>query len=458
MSTKPMIWADPGYDPATDPLMGAAPAAADAGPPPMPAIRMGGGAPPVFAPGPAPVVSRIPTSLEQEQTVDQQKLNDLRTHDTYDFSQHGKLRNIGHVLSKIGNIAGDIFAPATMANIPGTDLNRQVQEGSLSSRLQALAAEQSENEARDAGTASTRQKTGAAPLKDEDAHNESSALTRKANDQAQALEDTPAPEPSLATGYAHAVNEAIKAGRDPSTDPIVQHLSDAITALQKQGPPGTKVIQRQVNGKPHNELIDERSGADIKDLGESGEKPPSVNVNAAENRQFQEQERGRGLLDKAEAAYRTAQQGANTMRDMVASADAGNKMSAQVLPLEGALAITTAQGVHRINRTEVDQYAGAGNLYDKIAGELGKVASGQPIPPNIRNDIRKLTDIQEKGAYQTYKGAFDSATRRYGLKDEQALPGPGGGAGVQTFTDNGVTYHIPEEHVADFKKDHPNAR
>ena len=54
--------------------------------------------------------------------------------------------------------------------------------------------------------------------------------------------------PALATAYAHAVNQAIKEGRDPATDPIVMHLSDAITGLQKQTtpPPGTKVIQKNV--------------------------------------------------------------------------------------------------------------------------------------------------------------------------------------------------------------------
>jgi hypothetical protein len=170
MTAKPQIFVDPGYDPASDPLAAlsggsasAAPAA-DAGPPPMPKISMGSGAPaPVFAPGPAPQVSRMLSPIEQEEGVDNQKLQDLHKHDSYDFSQHSKLRNVGHVLSKIGNVAGDIFAPATMANISGTDLNRQVQEGSLSSRLQALAAEQSENEARDAGTAETKQKTAGLP-------------------------------------------------------------------------------------------------------------------------------------------------------------------------------------------------------------------------------------------------------------------------------------------------------
>ncbi len=47
----------------------------------------------------------------------------------------GLLGKIGHVAAKVGNIAGDIVAPGTMANIPGTELNRQMREGALKEEL-----------------------------------------------------------------------------------------------------------------------------------------------------------------------------------------------------------------------------------------------------------------------------------------------------------------------------------
>jgi hypothetical protein len=53
---------------------------------------------------------------------------------------------IEHVLSKIGNIAGDVADPAAMARIPGTDLNRQAQEKQLGAQ-QELAG-QRETQAR----------------------------------------------------------------------------------------------------------------------------------------------------------------------------------------------------------------------------------------------------------------------------------------------------------------------
>ena len=51
---------------------------------------------------------------------------------------------IAHVLSKVGNIAGDIFAPATMAMIPGTDLNRKVDENNIAHELNSTIGEESQ--------------------------------------------------------------------------------------------------------------------------------------------------------------------------------------------------------------------------------------------------------------------------------------------------------------------------
>jgi hypothetical protein len=156
--------------------------------------------------------------------------------------------------------------------------------------------------------------------------------------------------------------------------------------------------------------------------------------NKDEQQNFQLSEAGRKRLDKAEDDYRTAAQGADTMRGMLAQAKIGNKMSAQMLPLEGALEITTAQGVKRINRTEVDQYAGAGNLFDRVSGEIGKLKSGEPIPANIRNDIGKLVDMQQGAAYQKYRDGYDSAVKRYKLSDEDPLDAPAG------FVPRGATH------------------
>jgi hypothetical protein len=63
--------------------------------------------------------------------------------------------------------------------------------------------------------------------------------------------------------------------------------------------------------------------------------------------------------EKAGNDYLTAKQAADNMADFLDAARSGNKTAVKIVPLQGALEITTAQGVHRINRTEVDQYGGA---------------------------------------------------------------------------------------------------
>ena len=49
----------------------------------------------------------------------------------------GVLGKVAHVAAKIGNIAGDIVAPSTLALIPGTELNRQARRGALGSAISA---------------------------------------------------------------------------------------------------------------------------------------------------------------------------------------------------------------------------------------------------------------------------------------------------------------------------------
>lgn len=252
----------------------------DAGAAPAPVAISGmGGTAPVFAPTPAPQVARMPTVGEQQIANDQQQLQKVRWNQANPWgtadNHPGTMGKIAHVLSVAGNIAGDIFAPATMMSIPGTELNEKMNENQLTHRLNSEVAQNSENEARD-------QQTAEAPQRAVDAHNQSSALTRHANDEADALENAPAPETPLATAYAHAVNQAIKEGRDPAQDPIVAHLSDAITNLQKQpAEPGVGKTTdlKGPDGKVHTMGYDSQSGKYDIDEGESGFKPQVVNVN-----------------------------------------------------------------------------------------------------------------------------------------------------------------------------------
>lgn len=73
-------------------------------------------------------------------------------------SEHpGFLGKVAHGLAKAGNIAGDVFAPATMALIPGTDLNKRVQEAS-----DVAGLEKAQQEERLGGEAKSKEELEAA--------------------------------------------------------------------------------------------------------------------------------------------------------------------------------------------------------------------------------------------------------------------------------------------------------
>src|SRR5437899_8285665 len=74
-----------------------------------------------------------------------ERIEDQKAHPWGSEENHpGRLGKIGHVLAKIGNIAGDVIDPAAMAIIPGTELHRGVEEAGAEKRLGAAETRESE--------------------------------------------------------------------------------------------------------------------------------------------------------------------------------------------------------------------------------------------------------------------------------------------------------------------------
>jgi hypothetical protein len=82
----------------------------------------------------------------------------------------GKWGHALHALSVAGQIAGDIFAPNIMAEIPGTQLNRQVQEQGYSNEINREQQLMSENQERDAQTQGKQIDNANAPQREADQH------------------------------------------------------------------------------------------------------------------------------------------------------------------------------------------------------------------------------------------------------------------------------------------------
>ena len=161
----------------------------------------------------------------------------------------------------------------------------------------------------------------------------------------------------------------------------------------------------------------------------------ATNARLATTESFQEAQAGRTELNKAEDTLGKAQAQAQTFRDVVASAQAGNKYAASQQALEGALSTIRSAGLSRINQTEIGASQGAGDLWDRIQGWLGKADAGQPVPPDIQQAMLQYANVLEQGAYSQYSDKFDQTVKRYPLPNEQKLPAPvAAGAPAQTRT------------------------
>jgi hypothetical protein len=118
---------------------------------------------------------------------------------------------IAHVLSKVGNIAGDIFAPATMAMIPGTDLNRKVDEKNIAHELNSTIGEESQQALQGAQTGHANAETnelqeGKVPLEQARADQAAGANDTKsdiATQHNQTLEDIASMHQATQRAFQH---------------------------------------------------------------------------------------------------------------------------------------------------------------------------------------------------------------------------------------------------------------
>jgi len=106
-----------------------------------------------------------------------------------DISAHpGPLGKIGHVLGAIGNIAGDIAVPRAMENIPGTQLNRRIQEAGNKQGFEKAQVEQNQGTEAAADTARAKAEQENADTEKEKAENPPAKPTKEGNPEQQAYD------------------------------------------------------------------------------------------------------------------------------------------------------------------------------------------------------------------------------------------------------------------------------
>jgi hypothetical protein len=407
-----------GQNPPVDPGIGATPKIGPlpkpenpSPPPSLAPIKMVPDSPiPTLTPS-APNVSPMKLGTTQGDTLHRQQIlgkgpavdNIYHNITGSDFGQNhpvlGKILGVaGEVGGKIGDTLSNAF-PGIGREIPGTTQNYNQQLGRANTALT-----QDETNAKDeAQTANLNASAGKTNAETPEVQPEAEARiglqkvqtdetkteTNEKNDSLQ--------NPSIIVGHAHAVDKAIREGRDPSQDPIVQAYENRIIALQpKQNLPAQapKTIQVEKNGKPHQMAWNPATGKYDLDQGESGEKPPTVNVNAGtaaldrETKQFGSPHQK--SIDAASAQLEKIEDARNMIN--------GNAES-QALGVPKVLtALVGGQGTGvRITTPELNAIAKARGLSGDVEGTLNKWAGQGALTKTQQQQLTSiLNDVQQR--------------------------------------------------------------
>ncbi len=132
------------------------------------------------------------------------------------------------------------------------------------------------------------------------------------------------------------------------------------------------------------------------------------------------------IVKTVDTPYLAARSSADTLRDVVKSAQGGNMIAGSLQSLETTMAALRAQGFNRINTVEIGSTANAGSLWDHLQNWFGKAKDGQPIDPAIQKDMLEFADLLDKSAYKKYGDAHEAVNQVYQTKIPRSFPPPSG--------------------------------
>lgn len=375
---------------------------------------------PQLGSGLRPLVSATPSFNQSQESHLQQQIQDYQAKQQQ--KPQGFWQNVGHIASKIGNIAGDIVAPSVMMNIPGTDLHNEIAQSGRFHHLAALQDQDrqqsqvdSQNALRGAQTAGAQEETAEAPQKANDAHDLSQAnagnLTSETDER-----DNPHPQYEVHDTQAGPLFVNKATGQ-------AQHLSVNGTPV---GPKiATKTVQLQIGGKDHQVLINDTDGTVIKDLGVGGIKPPTTNINSgtwtlgedpttgapkmfnSKTGEMKDAPQGmakQGTFEKGNEKVQNIVQGAAMAHQLQSEAEKGNAEADPALALQFFKTIKGPDGTGiRFTQTEQNLILGSRNAAGDLEAIGQKViGGGQKFSPEQRNNVVKIIDLYAQAAQRQH--------------------------------------------------------
>jgi len=234
------------------------------------------------------------------------------------------------------------------------------------------------------------------------------ADTEEAQARAEALRHPPAkqgatPEETTLHDLMTGANGGPRV--NPATGKPYNYLEalDAVNKTKQEGKPDqTDKVVRIVGSVPHEILIDKRTGADIKDLGQTklpGEAPATKEAAQVERE-------SRQAIRKASEQYRDTQKSVGQLSQAIDGASDGNGLLTSFVPTMEVLGINAANGVHRISPAEAQAAQLPGGWAERFNAWFDKASTGK-VSPELKTEGKQLAQILAKTSYQKYKSVYE---------------------------------------------------
>ena len=316
---------------------------------------------------------------------------------------------------------GTAVAPGVMAQIPGTPIHHAMEQRRAASNLNT-------EEAAETGAANrehTRAEDLELPARAEHERQQAEALKHPKETWEQGTEpeiDPQHPELGAQAVYwnksdptqRHYGNAPVAA--KPTADkttPHYVHMPGVGIVSMKPGEDGkisTELVYKedpkvesdltdlQINGKPHKVIVNKQTGAVIRDLGESGLKPPTVNVNAGQARDDRSYEAREKELNAIGAPVAQLGQRFGRLKDTIAQ---GTPQADALIAPELLTVMAGGQGSGlRMTEAEIARLVGGRSKWESLRAAIQQWSAD----PKTANSITEEQRQQIRALVQTVDG------------------------------------------------------
>lgn len=361
----------------------------------------------------------------------------------------GVLGKIEHGLAKAGNIAGDIVAPGTMALIPGTALNKQNQAQQLRGQEQAATKEGLEQaQTRVAGVKTvpervyqslmTRGPNGTPAINPD---TQKPYLPEEAQVASTGVGKTPVQV--LANSIMHDVNpdtgknytqkealeEAMKEQAGTRMNEHQKRVADYVSAHNMEDTPANRETAR---------VAIERTDTEAKAQAglPTAETKARFNNNLSTAKALLVQQNAdadaRGLkADELQVTENTRNSSTMSRLDTAKNAlkdSDDDQFAAQIVPITSLLAVTSAEGVKRVNKQELDKFVPSSGSFGRWVDAHAEQFLEGKIPTEYRDEVGHMLDrmtAAETAEHIINTRSIDGTIRQGA---QQPVQKPGGGA------------------------------